>query len=93
MYSIVHVGQCPELSPPANGGITLSSPDRLCGDNATYTCDSGYELELTCGSEVRTCQADGTWSGSAPDCSECKSFCIMQCVLKSWPLGTQFVSD
>ena len=48
--------------------VALSDQTRFSGATATYTCDSGYELDLTSGSEVRTCQADGTWSGSAPAC-------------------------
>ena len=63
-----YVGQCPELSPLANGDITLSSPERLSGATATYTCDSGYELDLDTGSAMRTCQADGSWEGSDRVC-------------------------
>ena len=54
------------LSDPANGTVTVAG--QMSGDTATYTCNSGYELDLTSGSEVRTCQADGMWSGSAPAC-------------------------
>jgi len=32
---------------------------------ATYTCSSGYGMV---GADKRTCQADGTWSGTAPTC-------------------------
>ncbi len=36
---------------------------------ATYTCDHGYTLN---GVSTRTCQADGTWSLTAPNCGrEC----------------------
>ena len=61
------VGLCQEIHFTANGVISVSDV-RVIGENATYTCDSGYELDPTSGSEVRTCQADGTWSGSAPTC-------------------------
>ena len=32
---------------------------------ATYTCNTGYVLT---GNAMRTCQADGTWSGLEPVC-------------------------
>ena len=35
------------------------------GDTVTYTCDAGFDLS---GDVMRTCQSDGTWSGSAPMC-------------------------
>ena len=35
------------------------------GDTCSYTCNNGYELT---GSETRTCQTDGTWSGSDAAC-------------------------
>ena len=31
----------------------------------TYTCNPGYRIS---GSEKRTCQKDGTWSGVSPTC-------------------------
>lgn len=31
----------------------------------TYTCNAGYRIS---GSERRTCQSDGTWSGMSPKC-------------------------
>jgi len=41
----------------------------LMGATVTYTCNTGYTLN---GSSMRTCQADGTWTGSDPTCdSEC----------------------
>ena len=57
---------CQVLTDPANGMVSVTG--QRSGDTATYTCDSGYELDLTSGSGVRTCQADGMWSGSAPAC-------------------------
>ena len=34
-------------------------------DVCSFTCDTGYELT---GSENRTCQSDGTWSGISAMC-------------------------
>ena len=51
------------LQDPANGMVTTTSR-RLSGSTATYTCDSGFELlDEIPGSDVSTCQPDGTWSG------------------------------
>ena len=63
---ISNVGVCPVLSPPAYGNVTVSG--QSIGDYATYTCDSGFELDLTNGSEVRTCRANGMWSGYPAAC-------------------------
>ena len=59
---------CPSLNDPSNGMINctqggdgVSDP----GDTCTYTCNTGYELT---GSNTRTCQSNGSWSGSAPTC-------------------------
>jgi CUB/sushi domain-containing protein len=59
---------CGPLSPPPNGDIRVSVT--TFGSFARYSCSIGYELT---GLEVRVCQTDGTWSGSAPICkiSEC----------------------
>ena len=35
------------------------------GDTCSFTCNTGYELT---GSDTRTCQSDGTWSGSDDVC-------------------------
>ncbi|CAH1248684.1 CSMD1 [Branchiostoma lanceolatum] len=43
--------------------LQMASP---FGDTASYTCYPGYELA---GSSTQTCQADGTWSGTAPTCA------------------------
>ena len=54
---------CPNLVNPANGMVVVTG--NSVGDNATYTCDPGFELE---GATTRTCQSDGTWSGIPPWC-------------------------
>ena len=58
------VSMCSNLEPPQNGNIVTTSTQ--FGGKATYSCTEGYQLE---GDEVRTCQANGFWSGSAPFCS------------------------
>ena len=55
------------LSNPDNGTVMVTG--HFGEDNATYTCNSGFELlNLTLGNDVRTCQPDGTWSGSEAQC-------------------------
>ena len=36
------------------------------GDTCSFTCNTGYELT---GSDTRTCQSNGNWSGSDELCS------------------------
>ncbi|XP_063237081.1 sushi, von Willebrand factor type A, EGF and pentraxin domain-containing protein 1 isoform X2 [Bacillus rossius redtenbacheri] len=57
--------ECEPLSNPELGAVTLSG--RLFGDRAAYTCEPGYHVV---GLQERTCQADGTWSGSMPSCKQ-----------------------
>ena len=66
MYHI-HVStvvQCPTLTAPDNGMIFCTGNE--IGDTCTVSCDDGYESS---GSETRTCQGDGTWSGTDATCS------------------------
>ena len=35
------------------------------GETCSYTCSTGYELT---GSDTRTCQSDGSWSGNDGVC-------------------------
>ena len=61
---------CPELSAPANGGVTLNTQTFGVGTTATYSCDPGYVLV---GEITRTCEdthrgATGTWNGTEPLC-------------------------
>ena len=52
------------MTPPSNGRVVQrgNRPD----DVATYSCITNYVLS---GSETRTCQSDGSWSGDAPTCT------------------------
>ena len=60
--------QCENLSPPANGNASCSY-SRVGvvykGDTCSFTCNTGYELT---GSDTRTCQSDGSWSGTEVVC-------------------------
>ena len=42
------------------------------GDNCSFTCNTGYEPT---GSDTRTCQSDGSWSGTDVMCIEGKHIC------------------
>ena len=55
---------CPNLMDPTNGVVSFSATTP--GSSATYTCNTGYQLE---GTSPRTCQDNGTWSGSDPTCT------------------------
>ena len=59
---------CPPLTGPNNGMITCSLGDDgvpSYEDTCSFTCNTGYELT---GSDTRTCQSDGNWSGSNGVC-------------------------
>ena len=36
-----------------------------CEDTCSFTCDTGYDIT---GSDTRTCQSDGSWSGNVVVC-------------------------
>ena len=62
--------RCDYLStPPANGEITSCSSGTegvgYEGDTCSFKCNTGYELT---GSDTRTCQSNGSWSGSNDVC-------------------------
>ena len=57
------------------------------GDTCIFTCNTGYELS---GSNTRTCQSDGNWSGTAGtmcrrgvlyncNCIYCTVICVFLC--------------
>ena len=60
---------CPPLTDSSNGAINCSLGDDGAlsyEDTCSYTCNTGYELP---GNKNRTCQSDGSWSGSDGVCN------------------------
>ena len=77
---LVHVHtaiECEPLPVVTNGTITYA-PDSISncslGTTATYSCNTGFSLDLYAGSETRTCvddgdnDAEGVFNGQAPTC-------------------------
>ena len=63
---------CSSLANPNNGMISCSLGDDgvySYEDICNFTCNTGYELT---GSDTRTCQSDGSWSGSKNNCTRGK---------------------
>ena len=69
--------QCEPLAAIDNGMISYSttgSPNYALGTVATYSCNTGFVLDLSVGFEMRTCVDDGDndalreFSGTAPSC-------------------------
>ena len=65
----ITVIQCDNLTTPSNGEMTSCSSGSMGvgyeGDTCSFTCNTGYELT---GSDTRTCQSNGSWSGSNNVC-------------------------
>ena len=65
---------CGDPGTPTNGQRSLSST--TYNSVVTYTCDVGYTLQ---GSNSRTCQSDGQWSESVPQCNRKLICCCILC--------------
>ena len=65
---------CSDPGTPTNGQHSLSST--TYNSVVTYTCDVGYTLQ---GANSRTCQSNGQWSGSVPQCQRMFLACILYC--------------
>ncbi len=63
--------QCPVLESPKDGQVQFTSTS--FGAVARYRCHAGFTLE---GDEERTCQADGSWSGTIPLCRRILQHCV-----------------
>ena len=57
------INDCGGLTDPMDGSV--SAPTTTYGATATYSCATGYGPS---GSATRSCQADGSWSGTTPVC-------------------------
>ena len=61
----------PSTTRNSSDGGPISFPDQtplsnpIQGDVCTFKCDEGYQLT---GNDNRTCENDGTWSGSDVEC-------------------------
>lgn len=66
--SVAEAGGRADCDPPPGiaNGLVMASNTTL-GSTATYRCNTGYSL--TGVGPIRTCQADGTWGGTAPTCT------------------------
>ena len=68
LFCVYCIVQCSELTDPLDGTISCSLGDDgipSYEDTCSFTCNNGYELT---GSDTRTCQSDGSWSGSDDVC-------------------------
>ena len=75
--------RCHDLSSPANGEMMSCSSGRA-GVACGFTCNTGYELT---GSNERTCQSNGSWSGSSVSCI------IMECSSSSLPMNSMLAES
>ena len=85
LFLLIPAVGCGDPGTPANGQRSLSST--TYNSVVTYTCDVGYTLQ---GSNSRTCQSDGQWSGSVPQCNgTClKEFAVIVADLPlNWQIG------
>ena len=80
IYLLSTVVNCNALNDPANGEVDDSAGTTF-GQNATYNCNTGYNLV---GNSTRTCQADGMWSGSVPTCQSMLLYIIPLTHVNAW---------
>ena len=62
--AIIYIGYCEEPRTPTNG-FKVSNGNDHEGDTVNYFCFGGFNLS---GDSIRTCQPNGDWSGTLPNC-------------------------
>ena len=80
--SFIPAIDCGDPGTPTNGQHSLSNT--TYNSVVTYTCDVGYGIQ---GSQNRTCQSNGHWDGSVPQCL-CKLAISLHCMHVSVFTGT-----
>jgi len=87
---------CPPLEEPDNGTIACTRSGFVVGSICIVGCDDGFEL---IGSNIRTCLANQTWSGTEATCVElpgefcCYSFNITCCNNYAIPRLKDFINS
>ncbi|XP_054448861.1 sushi domain-containing protein 2 [Pteronotus mesoamericanus] len=76
VQSLKSVVSCGWLEPPSNG--VKEGSKYLKGSTVYFHCNNGYSLE---GSQVSTCQADGTWSSPTPSCQPGRSHTVLLSII------------
>lgn len=59
---------CPELEVGENMVVVSDNGLQGWGHKVVYQCSSGYSLSDNSAKNTRTCQKNGTWSGTTPTC-------------------------
>ena len=87
MSICVQIVSCTSFSNPENGIVgcnTMEDTVVLYEDVCFFSCNTGYELT---GSTERTCQSDGSFSGSPVSCI------IMECPSSSLPMNSMLAES
>ena len=86
--------RCDNLSTPDNGQITSCSSGRegvgYERDTCSFTCNTGYELT---GSDTRTCQSDGSWSGNDFLCRRGNVLCHILLDIEIFHFSFMFITN
>lgn len=78
MIYIIILVDCGSLNNPDNGQVNFM--ETFGGSIANYSCNQQFVL---CGAESRTCQSNGSWSESPPDCISRLNACIYY-LMRAW---------